>query len=84
MFYEKNPFGEMRYEARNALLCSVLVALHSKQKPKYSDYLLFNDNEKKPVHNWRVAKAQFAAYVKMQEQKEKQHHGRSEKHSDRT
>ena len=74
----------MRYEARNALLCSVLVALHSKQKPKYSDYLLFNDNEKKPVHNWRVAKAQFAAYVKMQEQKEKQHHGRSEKHSDRT
>ena len=42
-FYRQEPFGDMRADFRNAMLCSVVANTYGKKKTKVSDFMVFLD-----------------------------------------
>ncbi len=52
-FWEVEPFGEIRHEYRNALLCNLLASIHSSKtsNPKLEHFLLFQPQDQRQARN---------------------------------
>lgn len=44
-FYSLEPFGEVRADLRNALLCEVIAKCNGAKNVKLSDFLLFKEEK---------------------------------------